>query len=468
MPKADFLLYILISFLIGNFIGSFQVEPGRYFLFTILFLIGILFLLPKRYLFSTLVILPVLMASFYWTQHQLTQTIIHESETYRGEVELLSLDTNKPPQQRALLKLLNGEHKNKRLRATTYDWTYETGTHLDVSMTIEPSQFTSDRGTGVIGRGNEIAILRTIQLPNKIWQLRHHISDRLAQTLPEPYASLATGLLTGAGNGFDATFKTQLQTSGTSHLVAVSGYNMTIVALMVSRFGNRFGRHTGIFISFITILGYYLLTGMSPAVARGALFTAILLWVRFLGRPVAMTRIVLLTACLMVFFWPLGMVYSLSWQLSFLAFSGILIIGPLLLPRMIKFFGSSIGTALAETLGAQIPVLPLITYTFGTVSLISPLTNIVVLSLTPYAMFITALQAVGAIIAIPIGNILAWVSYPILWLIVSIIEASSRVPFAAIRIESFSPVWCLAIYALLLAIGGFIWYRTGKLYVTTR
>lgn len=210
-----------------------------------------------------------------------------------------------------------------------------------------------------------------------------------------------------------------------------------------------------------------MIAGATLAVARGAVFTILLLWIKFLGRPVASGRLILICACLMAVFWPLGLIYSLSWQLSFLAFLGIMYIPPILFLLWPKLSSSFLTRTFVETVSAQISVLPLITYTFGTISLVSPLTNIAVLSLTPLAMLVAALQAGVSLISLTIGHITVWLAYPILSLIISIIEFSSQIPFASIAVGRFSLVWCLVTYTFLLAAWLIIWYRKGKNYVTT-
>jgi ComEC/Rec2-related protein len=455
-------IFLLVAFIIGCAIGSFYILSFSFILFLLIIigLTGLACLFPIKIISSILSGIAIMIIGFFWTSNQLKQVTPTEQIDYVGNIELLSL-TSKPPQKRVVLQLKEGEWQGKKVRATVYDWTYDTGTKLHVSMTINPSQFASDRGSAVIGNSQDVIVQTEITPPNKLWQFRHFINSRIEQTLAEPYASLAIGLLTGAGDNFDPQFKDELRLSGTSHLVAVSGYNMTIVALLISRLTNRFGRKISFLLAIGVILFYYVLTGMSPAVARGAVFTLFLLLAKFLGRPTQAYRLLLLTAVVMLLLWPLGMVYSLSWQLSFLAFIGILFVEPLLCPLFTRFLGT-IGPPLAETLGAQVPVLPLTLYTFGTLSLISPLTNIAVLSLTPYAMLIAALQAALSIIAIPLGLLFSWISYPLLWLIASIIEWSAHIPFASVTIDTISPLWCIVSYVLLLLIGFVSWQRIGK------
>jgi ComEC/Rec2-related protein len=314
----------------------------------------------------------VLLFGYVWAGHYLEKVTLTESFVYSGRAQIVSLRFVKPPKQRVILKLQEGEKAGLYLQAYTYDWSYDNGTHVNIQATIEPSRYPSDRGRHVIGQSNNVEVSEKIKEPDGLFLFRSYMQSRIGATLPEPYASLALGLITGTNDDFDSSFKEDLQRTGTTHIVAVSGYNLTIVALLLQRLGQRKNRFVGFALALSGIAFYVVLAGANPSILRGAVIAFLSLWATVAGRITHRLPLVLMSAVLLSLITPLGMVYSLSWQLSFLAFIGILFINPLISPPL-RGRGGNIGAMLGETLSAEVMVLPLILYKFGIFSLIAPL-----------------------------------------------------------------------------------------------
>jgi competence protein ComEC len=281
--------------------------------------------------------------------------------------------------------------------------------------------------------------------------LRSRMTAQVGSSLPEPYASLALGLVTGVNDAFDTEFKEQLRTTGTTHIVAVSGYNLTIVALLLRRWGNRRSRWLGLGLAVGGIVFYVLLAGANPSIMRGAVVAGLALLIATSGRVIHRSALLIMGAVVLTLLWPLGPLYNLSWQLSFLAFAGILFAAPLfknILRRRLK----GVGEALGETLGAEIMVLPLILYQFGVISVVSPVVNVIVLAVTPLAMAMSAVQAFASLLYLPFGRVMAWVTYPILWSIVKPIEWGSKIPFADFEISRIPLPYFLGSYIVVVGI----------------
>src|SRR6266540_3650937 len=181
------------------------------------------------------------------------------------------------------------------------------------------------------------------------------MQQRVAACLPEPYASLALGLLSGTSDSFDAEFKTDLQRTGTTHLVAVSGYNVMIVAMMLQYLGRRKNETTGFLLACGGLVLYVVLAGAGASIMRGVIMAFLVLGASLMGRITHRLVLLLLCVSLLSLLQPLGMLYNLSWQLSFLAFSGIMFIHPLITPYLESKF-SMAGVLFGETMSAQILV----------------------------------------------------------------------------------------------------------------
>ncbi len=459
-PRRAYLIILLSVFCIGIAIGSyFIINPIIYVLFLSLILIGLWLLTKQFHLRLIWAALSFLCFGVWWAGLHLKQVTITQPMNYHGQAQLQSLRFAQAPQQRAVFTLREGTHRGQNIQVYIYDWIYSPGTVLTIDASVQPSQHKSDRGRNVIGMSTDIKVQVVDNKPSRLYAFRQLMQQRVGATIPEPYASLAIGLLTGTNDDFDTNFKHDLQSTGTTHLVAVSGYNLTIVALLLQRIGRRVNPNAGMLLALLGITGYIVLAGASPSILRGAIVAILSLFITIHGRIQHRLPLVLLSAVILSIISPLGMLYSLSWQLSFLAFAGILFLSPIITPPLERL-GGEIGASFGETLSATLMVVPLTILQFGLISPISPFVNALVLLFTPLAMGLSFFQAVVALISVAAGRLFAWMTYPILWLIVRPIQLAAELPFASISIAHFPVILFIVCY---VAIGAFLLWNTRTL-----
>jgi len=242
--------------------------------------------------------------------------------------------------------------------------------------------------------------------------LRERWVATLQKNLPEPMASLAAGILLGVKGQMPQDFYQALVNTGTLHIVAASGYNVSIVAEVLMKLIARVvSRGVAVWVGVIGIVGYIVISGGSASVVRAGIMGSLTLIAYYFGRPSEARRILWVTAGAMLLYSPLYIV-DIGFQLSFVATAGLLYLEPWMkrLPQ-IKFLSEY----LYPTLAATIATLPVIVYHFGRVSWISPIVNILVLPTVPLIMGMTT----GVILT---GKLVAWVTYPILAYVVWVIR----------------------------------------------
>jgi ComEC/Rec2-related protein len=466
-PKRIRLITALTGFLVGITIGSVVgVDDKNYGISAFLLCCG-LFLLIRSYGLGLMCLsLGCALLGYVYASAALTHVSLSAPYAYQGQALVVSVRSSKPPQERILLKLLEGPKKGTQVRFYDYDWLYTPGMVLNLEGEITPSEHQQDRGLSILGTAKKITVTSKVRDPSRIWQFRALTQDRVGASLPEPYASLAIGLVTGAYDEFDPSFKEDLQRTGTTHIVAVSGYNLTIVALLLLRWGRRKSRLFGFALAVSSLLLYLILAGTGPSILRGASVAFLSLLALVTGRITHRLPLLLLSATILSLITPLGMLYNLSWQLSFLAFSGILFLNPLITPVFTQWFGS-FGASLGETLSAEAMVLPVVLVKLGVLSIVSPLVNAVILGLTPLAMGLSFTQAVLSLIWLEAGRLFSWISYPILWLMIEPIQWSSQLPFAAYTISHFSWVYFAISYGLVGLLFGGLVYKQRQAHETT-
>lgn len=243
-------------------------------------------------------------------------------------------------------------------------------------------------------------------------------SAGMQTALPEPNASFGLGLLIGQRTTLPKEILNDLTVVGLVHIVAVSGYNLTILVRAIGRakLGSKYQR---LLASLIVIGGFILMTGFSASIVRAALVSGLGLWAWYFGRKFRPILLILFAAAITGLFNPFYVWSDLGWYLSFLAFFGILIIAPLLAKKLFRRRPKNLTMVVIETLSAEIMTLPLIMMTFGQVSLVALLANTLVVPLVPIAMLLSAIAA-GAGMWLP--AVAGWFAWPANLLLTYILE----------------------------------------------
>lgn len=198
-------------------------------------------------------------------------------------------------------------------------------------------------------------------------------------------AALASGILLGDKTNFDADFKEAMKRSGTTHIVALSGFNISILVGALALVVVGFKRRTRIFLYFFVITTFTLMVGAEPSIVRAAIMGGIFLLGKELGRDITPAYALSFAGLVMLVWNPL-IIYSVGFQLSFLSFMGIVYIAPAIAGTL-GFGGGVVSRLAVETVSAQLAVLPLIINYFGTFSVMSFFANILILGTVPISMF---------------------------------------------------------------------------------
>jgi competence protein ComEC len=299
-----------------------------------------------------------------------------------------------------------------------------------------------------------------------IYDLRNRLSQRLSQALPEPQASLAQGILLGLRGNIPYSLNQAFARTGTTHVLAISGINITIVigillAAGIWLFGRRYSIY--IWLALLIIWLYALLTGMDPPVVRGAIMGSLFLIAEFLGRQRSALTALTFAAAIMVGIQP-QVLWDASFQLSFLAMAGLILILPYLqvwgrigLPNSTgkKSVATSLGMfavdSFAITLAAILATWPVVAYYFHLVSLVGlPATFFSVLAL-PAIIITTALVAGIGLFVPALAWILGWIAWLCISYFILIVRVFDALPLSSIRLQSIE-IWQIWVYYALLIV----------------
>jgi len=276
-------------------------------------------------------------------------------------------------------------------------------------------------------------------------------SAGIENVLPEPQASFGLGILIGQRINLPADITAQLTMVGLVHIVAVSGYNLTILVRAAQRLklGSKYQQTL---LAFMLIAGFVMVTGFSASIVRAAIISVLSLWAAYYGRQIKPHLLIAFTAALTALYNPFYVWSDLGWYLSFLAFFGVLIIAPVLIARFFKRTPKLLTSVLIETLCAELMTLPLIMAVFGQMSLIGLLANLLVVPLIPAAMLFSARAAVGGVLAPALGGWLAWPANLLLTYILDLVHILSSIPSIFLRVGISMTIMISAYMFLLLLV----------------
>jgi competence protein ComEC len=295
--------------------------------------------------------------------------------------------------------------------------------------------------------------------------IRRRFSAGLISAVPEPMASFGLGLLIGQRNTLPAEVTKQLSTVGLSHVVAVSGYNLTIIVEVIRKLLGKRSKYQGTIMSLLLIVGFLLVTGLSASIVRAAVVSVLGLWAWYYGRAFKPLLLISLTATLTLMWNPLYVWGDIGWYLSFLAFFGVLVLCPYLIKRIYnssKQPGPLMGIVL-ESLSAQIVTAPLILFIFNQASLVSLPSNVLIVPLVLLAMLVTFVAGLAGMLIGPVAGWFAWPARILLTYMLDAVKLLSRVPYAAVS-RAFPLSYMIGSYALIIIICFVLWLKTRQNY----
>lgn len=290
-------------------------------------------------------------------------------------------------------------------------------------------------------------------------RLRLRFFASVYSAIPEPQASLGLGFLAGTRSLLPDSMTDTLRIVGLTHIVAVSGYNLTILVRFARRVGASFSKRLAAIMAVLLVVGFLAIAGDSPSITRAAVVTAFSLAAWYCGRKVSPVMLLLLSSAITAMVNPLYLWGDLGWWLSFLAFFGILIVAPILKARLFaKKKLNTLGEILLETTSAQLMTVPLIMVVFGELSLISIVANAIVLPLVPLTMLATFATGLIGMFSPLAANLLAWPARLSLSFITEIVDLLARPSWAFVE-KSLSSVAAGIVYITVIIIILFLYVR---------
>jgi competence protein ComEC len=276
----------------------------------------------------------------------------------------------------------------------------------------------------------------------RLEDMRRTAGEALARVLPEPEAGLAAGILIGLRDRVDRDLAGAFTTAGVSHVVAISGWNIAIVAAAVAAVAGRLGRRRRSVVTMLAIAGYVAFAGASASVVRAALMAGVVLLARETGRAGRAAAALGWAGVLLLVADP-RLIGDAGFQLSSLATAGLIAWATPLTDWIAAVGRGRVPRWLAESLGvslaAQAATLPIVLVSFGRLAILAPLVNLAVVPLVAPAMAVGLIaMAGGALVLVGaptvVGALLAAPGWVVLRILDGIVTGAASVPFASLNL----------------------------------
>lgn len=279
---------------------------------------------------------------------------------------------------------------------------------------------------------------------------RQKFTAGMQTALPEPLAPFAMGLLVGQRATLPDNVKQDLLMVGLTHIIAVSGYNLTIILHASRRLLGKQSKRISTFLSLGLIGIFLLLAGASASIVRAAIVSVLSIAASYYGREFKPLNLICLAAAITAFANPVYIWSDLSWYLSFLAFYGVMVVSPLIQARLPGGWHQSlIGGVALESVCAEIMSLPFILYIFGQMSLIGLPANVLVVTLIPLAMLLSLIAGLAGML---VGSVAGWLTWPAVWLLNYMLDVAhmlAGLPHIFVQNRSLSLAAMLGLYGLI-------------------
>jgi len=297
-----------------------------------------------------------------------------------------------------------------------------------------------------------------------IYAFKDNALDHIYRLFPDPEASVLAGMLLGVNGGLSNPIQQAFRDTGTAYVIAVSGFKISILAgIFMTLFSRLFGARRGVILAVLGTAFYTFLVGANDAAVRAALMVTLALVAEQIGRRTQGLNTLVFVAALMALWNPL-VLWDAGFQISFFATLGlILYMEPLqratenLLARYFPQWNAQqvikyVLYYFLLTLAVQLTTLPIMAYQFKQIPLIALIANPSVTPAQPAGMILSGLAVILSLVFFPLGQLAAWIAWPLTAYTIRVVELFDRVPHGTIPLGNFSLSFIILYFAALLAL----------------
>ena len=284
----------------------------------------------------------------------------------------------------------------------------------------------------------------------------------LDSALGEPQAGLAAAMVIGTKSALAPDILDDFRLTGLIHIIVLAGYHVAVVAIGLRRSLSFLPRIWGIWAGAIGIFAFCILVGAEATVVRACTMAAIALYADLVRRDYNAFPALAFAGLIMVIQNPLILLHDMSFQLSFSATLGIILLSKPIEKRLAfipKAF--ELRRIVTVSIAALFSVSPFILYLMGQFSVIGVIANVLILPFIPATMLVVFLTGATGFVSSYVSQLFGWIAHLLLSYELFIVEHLAKLPFAAIHVGQFSGWWVVGFYVLFAA--AYIYLKRKKL-----
>ena len=291
---------------------------------------------------------------------------------------------------------------------------------------------------------------------SKILWFKNKTRDLINANFTEPQGAFISALLLGLKRQVPQEVRDWFARSGTAHVLAVSGLHISVLCQLIMIFFTSvllIRRQKAFYPTVLLIILFVILAGAPASAIRAAIMGLALIAGEKIGRPQSGSRLIVLTATIMLLINPKLLKADIGFQLSFVAVLGLsFFTQPFsqFFKKVPNFNFFPLRQYLAASLSAQIFVLPLVLYYFGNLSLIAPLANVLTLVMMPIIMTLGLCFALAGLIHIYLAKIIFYPLWLLLTYVILIAKIGSSIPYLSFVISNFSFIFVIILYIFII------------------
>lgn len=345
------------------------------------------------------------------------------------------------------------------------DWRY--GDRINFQGRLqEPKNFQTDAGEEFsyrnyllkdnilcLGRGGEAVILSRgggSHIKQGLFAVKKEFLATINRYLPEPRASLLSGILLGAQSSLPKAVSEDYRRAGLTHILVLSGQNISIIASVMMIVFGWLGPAVSFFLVVFGLVLFALMAGAGASVVRAALMGSLVVLARATGRPYSGGLALIFAGAAMVWFNPRLLVFDLGFQLSFLATLGLFYGTPFMM-KVFKFLPTGFGVREITSISAAAILFtsPWLAYSFGQLSIVALPANILVVPTVELTMLFGFMMVVFGWFHLPLAWPVAWLSGWLLIWNLKMTQFFASWSLAVIAIKNFSLVFVVGSYLII-------------------
>jgi competence protein ComEC len=303
---------------------------------------------------------------------------------------------------------------------------------------------------------------KSFSIKGSLYKIKRRFVSNIEQVLGEPHSAFAAGLVVGEKGSIGKSLLDDFRITGLIHIVVLSGFNITIIADAIRKLLSRLPRMWGILLGGLGIILFGIMVGGGATVIRSCVMASIALSAELVRRDYSVVRALVFAGMIMLIQNPMILFHDPSFQLSFLATLGLVILARPIEDRL-TFLPEKFGfrSIISATFATQIFVSPFILYMMGQLSIIGVVVNVLVLPFIPITMLAVFLVGISGFIFEPISQFFSYFAYALLSYELNMVEYFAKIPFASFKIPAFSFWWVVGFY-LGFSIIFYYFYRRNR------